>query len=235
MTEDTQEVFHINGTGTVTILHGDAPKPVEPRGVEITGNIYAPLIFAQKRTINAAEACLTVSEEEGFIVLITDEHTTAVNGHKVIGTLKGNAELKAWGINSDKVWPVRDLLKHIRYNKGHFLQATSADILIEKLSKFAVRVDQGAKDESSKKDSLKNVDKKITHDLPESFTLQIPIYTGDAAINFAVEPVVDMRGDQPVIWLESVELSDAIKVRKKELLTQISKDEAFKDIAVIWK
>jgi hypothetical protein len=221
--------------GQETIIrHGEAARAIEPVGVSIDGNINAPLAFAKVRTIIKEECFIHVDEVAGTIILRTDEHTTDKNGHRITGAVSLNKEMVAWGINAEKFYGIRDFIKHVKYRKSHFEYSDVQKTLLAACAKFSATLNANAEDATSKNKERKSFDKMVTHSLLESFCLKMPLYNGDAPQTFDVEILVDMRSE-PSVYLESVELSELIESRRKEMIEAVITDPVFAGFTIIKK
>src|SRR5512145_2314752 len=88
----------VEGQKEVTILHGEAPKPIKPKSISVSGTIDAPLRFLDKRTPELKVAHILVDREAMTIKLTVNENIEL--NDIIIGALKITDEFKSWKINS---------------------------------------------------------------------------------------------------------------------------------------
>jgi hypothetical protein len=223
-----------DGIKVLEIRHGETTKPVEPQRVAISGNIFAPKEFLEKRegvyeknTVN-----VQVNENTGTITLTVNEHLPTSS--TITGKLTYNKDLAEWNINSNKFYDVRELLHFIRFHPSHFCVDRQHKELVKKLSYFSATIKTEIGDKSSLKGNQKvSIEQTVFQDLAQEFKLKLPVFEGDKDFEFAVDLCIDASDGKISFWLESVELKDYEKSRRKELLKEVVNAECFKDVVVI--
>jgi hypothetical protein len=220
--ENKFEITVENGVKELVIRQGE-PLPVPKlREINITGNIDSPLQFLLKRkdVVDLLKSSVIVYREGLAIVLKTDEHNETDKGETITGNLSKTKEFESFGINTGKNWLSRDLGQFIKMNRTCFESKDAANELAAKLSDFKAKIDkelEAADDHRGNQRILK--DQKIKScNIPEKFSLSIPIFKGAKKATFEVE--IYINADDLTITLVSPDANDIIaQVRDESIDT----------------
>lgn len=151
-----------------------------------------------------------MDRKRGIITLSADPSNPY--GAVVIGRLQKNPDLDVFFINSGRAYDSQVLLKVLRFN-SHWVIG-GAERIIGVLSDLKVSSINSFQDSKNQKgDVKKSFSKVVTSDIPESFILSIPLFTGMPADQFRVEVFVEATDGGVRFFLESYELPLAIERR----------------------
>lgn len=221
--ENKFEITVENGVKELVIRQGE-PLPVpELREINITGNIDSPLQFLLKRkdVVDLLKSSVIVYREGLVIVLKTDEHNETDKGEMITGKLSKTHEFESFGINTGKNWLSRDLGQFIKMNRTCFESKDAANELAAKLSDFKAKIDkelEAADDHRGNQRILK--DQKIKScNIPEKFSLSIPIFKGAKKATFEVE--IYINADDLTITLVSPDANDIIAQVRDESIDAV--------------
>jgi hypothetical protein len=225
---------------TLTILEGKAPDPINMQALTISGTIETVLRWISKKFTLAGEEekkqiCLvsnvTVNREKGEITLrISENHPQR---DVISGFLEHHPDFTKWGINSGESMTSHDLAEFIKMNRSSFKNKEVAMKLVKDLRSFTAKVN---KEMESFKDDRANYAMKRTQvvesNLPESFTLVVPIFKGRPKETIQVE--ININADNLSCSLTSPEVNDYIAEFKDKIIDeQISAIETVAPALVI--
>jgi len=203
------------------IREGAAAEPVQvqPSSYTIKGDIKAPGNFADGRNPMIAETHVEVSRKDGSITLVVRPNYS--DKVTVTGKLKRSDELES--LKLGEAWGIEDLAIHMRKLR-RFMTTDEAAKVISGLKSFKAKVDAEIEKSSTKeasKISYKNaVEKVVTHNLPETFKMEMPLFEGAPARVFQVEIFVDVRDAGTSVTLESIEAQEAARDQLNNLLEE---------------
>lgn len=172
--------YHFMATqGVSTILMGDAPKQYNPANLSITGDINAPLSYAEVRKgIDINDSFVTFDYKNLNITLIVGEHLE-VGQKKIKGQLRNYSLWNVLKLNNEKVYTKEDLLKifkflpHIFVNPEHYRQLMFA------LENFNAEVVYNNSESKTSGSGSKNKAFKIDHPLLGfEFQIKVPLFEG---------------------------------------------------------
>lgn len=195
----------------LTIREGAALPPKEPRIVNIKGIISSPADFANNRNfeIEATKANVIANYTNRTIILNMDE--TNPYGGTITGALDMNPDLKSLGINENKTYDEKDLMRKLNFFGAYFKDRASHKKLLEKLQQFKAKVTQDFTNQDDYKGTVAIAKiSKIEHDIPLEFELAIPLFTGGEKKTFKVDICVSVRDGGISFWFESVEMNELI-------------------------
>lgn len=203
----------IGDSKEVVIRTGEALELKEPRIVEITGSIDAPVEFAKKRDseIEPLNTHVIVDKENGTIELIIDEKNQYRT--KVKGGLTPFTNLAKLGINEDRIYSPRQLYEKLKFFGMYFKNRDQHISLCDKLTKFTGRIETDFTNSNDFKGNVAHQKLvKIKTDLDLKFVLACPVYKGGEPQTFEVDICIDAKDGGVFCWLESVDLHEQ-KVR----------------------
>lgn len=208
------------GQNTLTILTGDAPEQLDvlaPVKVDLTGTIEAPLNWLEKRVgdIDQHKAHVVVNRDKLQIMLVINEDDAYTNG-KIVGELKYSEIFLKLGINSDKQWQPEVLSRFLKLNRSLFLDKTENMKVVTALKQIETKVEQAVSRERQENGNvgLSFKQQVANSNIPERFTLKIPVFSGGSYTEVAVETFVTIDGAQISIALQSAAANDVIEYSK---------------------
>ena len=208
------------GQNTLTILTGDAPEQLDvlaPVKVDLMGTIEAPLNWLEKRVgdIDQHKAHVVVNRDKLQIMLVINEDDPYTNG-KIVGELKYSEIFLKLGINSDKQWQPEVLSRFLKLNRSLFLDKTENMKVVTALKQIETKVEQAVSRERQENGNvgLSFKQQVANSNIPERFTLKIPVFSGGAYTEVVVETFVTIDGAQISIALQSAAANDVIEYSK---------------------
>lgn len=222
-----------NLTGnTLVLLEGEAPKPINTARVNyLGGDINAVRDFIMHRekhncVVSRDNTTIIFTEKTRNILLITEEHLASQGGITVDSTLSENERLLEFGINRDKKFTLKELVKVIEMNIDYFPDEDEQRKLVGQLRSFTMKAtteiqESMADGKGNKSNSLK---KQVESDIVSRIKMQAPIFRGTALASFWVDVCFDTSDSGVKFWLDSVEL---YQTSMKELNAQFSAQKQF--------
>jgi len=225
-----------NGS-TLIVLEGQAPKQPEISSVKITGNIYSVRDYLLQRKPNKETSHIEVDRENGSIDLYENQNSS----HKinVFGKIEMNKRLQSLGINRDKKYTPKELVRTLKFNKFLFDSPQEVDTVIDKITKLQIKVSSNiGKTQADQTGSFKNEFSRSIEAETHSLVMKCPIYSGGTSEKFTIELWLDVEGQNVIYWLESVSFND-LEITMAEALVddvigEIKEIEGF-DLPVITK
>jgi hypothetical protein len=211
-----------NGVKELIIREGSAIELPKIEAINISGNIDSPLRFLEKRiNTDLRTSMITVNREGLIIVLYTDEHNQTGLGEEIIGKLIKTEAFEAFKINSGKTWLSRELGQFIKMNRTCFESKEIANDLAAKLNDFKAKLDKELEHNDNNRGNVRILkDQKIKEcNIPEKFSLQIPIFKGAPKVLFEVE--VYINADDLSITLVSPDANDIIAQVRDESIDNV--------------
>lgn len=197
---------------------------LEPDKVEISGNITAIFAFLEKRW-NAADGqvdhCRThilVDRDNLRMTLIVNE-TDKRDKKEVIGTIQLSRQYKAFGVNSGKLWESTDLGNFFRINRSYFEKTETNMSLVNLLKRFVAKVNTEVERETKDNGSVTDVFKKVVEsNLPDSFSVKVPIFKGSNPETFNIEIIAHVEGRHAVLELISPDAQAVVEEVRDNLI-----------------
>lgn len=207
-----------DGVKELVIRTGDAGRVIEPIPVNIEGILNTPLkyLVVREQYIDFKAANLQVDREHLSITLTLDEN------HPIASHIKGKLalteEFSKFGVNSGKSWVPRELAEFIKMNRVCFESKDIANKLIATLKDVKIRIDKVVENNSGNRGNIRQLREQTLKEcnIPESLTLEIPIFKGSKKAAFSCEIWIDP--DDLTVKLISPEAADIIRsVRDEEI------------------
>lgn len=203
---------------------------LEPDKVSISGNITAPYAFLDKRWTaedNQIDHCRThiLVDRDNLKMTLKINETDSRNSKTVIGTIQLSRQYKAFGVNSGHMWESTDLGNFFRINRSYFEKKEKNMELVNLLKRFVAKVNTEVERETKDNGSVTDVFKKVVDsNLPEAFTVKIPIFKGSAPEVFSIEIIAHVEGRHAVLELISPDAEAIVEeVRDKLIDEEIKK------------
>lgn len=212
--EDKKVVVNLpEGTSTaeVIIREGEAPQVLDPKApvkINLSGVIGSPVEFLTQRSkesdqFNEKRAHVLVDREHVKIVLIFNENDEYTRGH-VEGTLSFHPKFVEFGINAAKGWAPIKLGEFFKMNRAFFPDKEKNMELVTKLKNFNAKVESSIEKQRNENGSFKdNYSAIVQSNLPDAFTVCLPIFKGMQAENLEVELYASIDGRDVTLSLVS--------------------------------
>ena len=219
----------------LVLREGVAPKELDPKApvkTQLNGVIGAVVEYLTKR-INtgqfAQKDChILVNRENIEITLIINEADEYKRG-EIVGKLGYNPKFVEFGINGGKVWTPTELGMFIKMNRAFFADRSENMKLVSCLMNFTAdvnnKIDRAVKENGNRTDNFAQV---VNSNLPESFTIQMPIFKGMQAETIEVETFAQVNGREVAFVL----LSPGAQATLEDLRDKVI-DEQLKQIREI--
>ena len=219
----------------LVLREGVAPKQLDPKApvkTLLNGVIGAVVEYLTKR-INtgqfAQKDChILVNRENIDITLIINEADEYKRG-EIVGKLGYNPKFVEFGINGGKVWTPTELGMFIKMNRAFFADRAENMKLVSCLMNFTAdvnnKIDRAVKENGNRTDNFAQV---VNSNLPESFTIQMPIFKGMQPETIEVETFAQVNGREVAFVL----LSPGAQAMLEDLRDKVI-DEQLKQIREI--
>ena len=219
----------------LVLREGVAPKELDPKApvkTKLNGVIGAVVEYLTKR-INtgqfAQKDChILVNRENIEITLIINEADEYKRG-EIVGKLGYNPKFVEFGINGGKVWTPTELGMFIKMNRAFFADRAENMKLVSCLMNFTAdvnnKIDRAVKENGNRIDNFAQV---VNSNLPESFTIQMPIFKGMQPETIKVETFAQVNGREVAFVL----LSPGAQATLEDLRDKVI-DEQLKQIKEI--
>lgn len=194
----------------LVIREGAAPKELEPKApvkTNLNGVIGAVVEYLKKR-INAGQfeqkdCHILVNRDTIEITLITNEADEYRRG-EITGKLSYNPKFIEFGINANKVWTPTELGLFIKMNRAFFADRNENMKLVSSLMNFTAdvnnKIERAVKENGNRTDNFAQV---VNSNLPDSFTIQMPIFKGMQPETIEVETFAQVNGREVAFVLLS--------------------------------
>lgn len=219
----------------LVLREGVAPKELDPKApvkTLLNGVIGAVVEYLTKR-INtgqfAQKDChILVNRENIEITLIINEADEYKRG-EIVGKLGYNPKFVEFGINGGKIWTPTELGMFIKMNRAFFADRSENMKLVSCLMNFTAdvnnKIDRAVKENGNRTDNFAQV---VNSNLPESFTIQMPIFKGMQPETIEVETFAQVNGREVAFVL----LSPGAQATLEDLRDKVI-DEQLKQIREI--
>lgn len=209
--------------------HVNEPLPIlEPLELNIVGTIAAPFSFLEKRyedpQIPVNRSHVIIDRDHLFITLVCNERD-AREKQTVTGKIELSRQFVQFGINQGKMWEPEDLGQFFRINRSYFKDRETNMKLVSLLRNFKAKVtsdiEREQKDNGSYTDNYRKI---VDSNMPEKFSVCIPIYKGAAPEDFDIEVVAEVHGREVQLELISPDAQSVVEeVRDQIINEQIEK------------
>lgn len=210
--ETNQQINITPKDGELIIRHGDAARLHERSTLSLNGHIGAVLDFANKRKdrIDPLDTHVIIDEQKRTITIVTKEQDA--DGITITGSMVEHPYISELGINKNKNYSIQSLIKALKLNGRYFNSRMDHATLLDSLSKFQAKTEIEFKDTNDYKGSVaQSKIVKVTHDIPLSFSMSIPIFKGESPTTFGVTIEVFPDNSTLSCQLISVDLADAME------------------------
>ena len=193
----------------LVIREGAAPKELEPKApvkTNLKGVIGAVVEYLKKR-INAGQfeqkdCHILVNRDTIEITLITNEADEYRRRNH--GQIELNPKFIEFGINANKVWTPTELGLFIKMNRAFFADRNENMKLVSSLMNFTAdvnnKIERAVKENGNRTDNFAQM---VSSNLPDSFTIQMPIFKGMPPETIEVETFAQVNGREVAFVLLS--------------------------------
>ena len=243
--ENQQEKINVNvaeGVSEIIIRHGDAPKVLDPKApleVRICGTLNAVAEYLKKRIDTGQfkqENCtITVNRENVSIVLLFNERDAYSHG-TVSGRLQMTPDFKCLHINDGHVWAPTELAMLLKMHRYWFKDRAECMRIVSLLMNYTAtvnqKIEQSIKENGSGKDNFEQV---VNSNLPESITLNVPIFKGYQPEALEIEFFAKVDGRDVSFTLLSAGANESLEtIRNTAIDAELAKiKEIAPNIAII--
>lgn len=215
----------------------------EPEAIDIEGIISTPRTWLEQRAkfIGIKDARLEVFREDGEINLIINENGSHGEivfnendpkfdfpmdyaGGEVLGKIEYTEIYKQLHINDfSHFFAPAKLAKFLRLHRAIFPDKEQAAVLITKLKNIDAKISGDYKEECETHGTISKTDyysQHVTHNLPESFKINIAIFKGAPKETFEIEIDADIVDGNIVVQFVSPAIADADEDVRDTLLNE---------------
>jgi hypothetical protein len=202
-----------DGLSTIEIRHGEALELKEPKILAIEGNIDSPrrVLKIRGANLNQQTCNILVDRNPGkrFMKLTIDESNHY--GGSITGKIIMHPDYVEFGINTGKKNTLRELSDFIKMHRYCFEDKSVAMKLVTELRNFKAKVNKDMEKNQDQRGNNKILyEQTVDSNIPESFTLNIPIFKAAEPVKFQVDINIIARETDMDCSLESVEANDII-------------------------
>ena len=172
-------------TTEVVIREGKAQNILDvkaPLKVDLKGVLGAPFEYLKKRFSTdqfPLNRCHLLVDRARISIQLVVNETDEYNKATVSGILEEHPKYKEFGINQGKKWEPNALGQFLKMNRAFFLDKDKNMQLVTELKNFIARVDSLIERQKSEKGDFKdNYSGTVSSNLPDSFSVSIPIFKG---------------------------------------------------------
>ncbi len=212
----------------IIIREGDAMPERVPVKIKLDGDINTVSNFLKYRNdskgigfqdVDKNQAVVIVDKGKMTIQLLLDPQESL--GAEITAKLEHSDELKQFCINTTKQFSREELIKLLKFSKIFFSDPEQHDKLLKAYQSFNAKVYlEAQKSNDDRGNRAQNFTKTVKTDLPEFFSLNLPIFKGQGKKKFQVEICLDVTEGGAHFWLESVELHNMIEGTKDEIFAE---------------
>ena len=209
------------GMPVITILEGKAPEQHNPLPVFIEGNITAPAMFIEKRkeTYDANKSHCLVSKTEGKIQLFINEQS-ATEKYVITGKIELGKLFKKLGINNfDQSYSPVELSQVFRLMRSIFVSKKEHLNIVTTLRNLEATITRQVEEaDDTRGNTAKIIKQTVASNMPEAFTLNIPVIEGQPAVNIEVSVILEAHGNEIKCFIESVDAAELADQLREELV-----------------
>ena len=224
------------------IREGEAPMQLAPKApvkTNITGVIGTIAEYLEKRIdkgqFDQKDCHILVNREKVEITLIINEADEYRRG-QIVGKLDYNPKFIEFGINGGKVWTPTELGMFIKMNRAFFSDRKVNMDMVTSLMNFTAdvnnKIERSMRENGNRTDNFAQV---VNSNLPDSFTIQMPIFKGMQLETIEVETFAQVNGRDVAFILISPGAQATLEdLRDKVIDEQLSRiREIAPEIAII--
>lgn len=208
--------------GVIKVVHltEEAEKLFYEKPVTMAGTIKAPGNFIEKRKDQDEElrSNVTFSYRNRVIMLETLENWKEF-GYNIKGELIVNPEIKYFGINENRMFTVKEMVKHIRMRKFLFESEQQHQRVLEALQNFTAKVDTEIKKINDQRGNIEDVYKTTLKSNAElAFSLKMRVFIGEEEKIIRIEVACEADNSAVRFWFESPDLIILLEADTKAII-----------------
>lgn len=210
-----------NASGVVTLLTGDAPKPLlAPARLAYAGRLDTPRLFVTPKQANydPTQCTFEVDSEANKVRFVgTEKSHESVD--VITGTLTPSEAIAQFKLNTGERWTVAALVELVKRMRPYFATQEAQVALITHLKNWSVGVNKLFEEvQSQDGNARRSVAIRVEGQMPAPFVLCLPIYKGYPKERFEVEFGVDAEGGNVKLYMDSPQLLDLLLEKKEEYI-----------------
>lgn len=203
-------------------------EPIKDYQAVFTQNVVMPSLFAYVLGRGFPEG----EQLPGIVIFNLEDRSVQLNinpndirADRLTSRLELHPDLVAFGINEEKQFTAKQLVKHItRY--AHCLgDVTAPKKLIKSLQNHDVKFEQQMKNmddrQGNTEKSVKTALKFVEGELDPNWKLLIPIFKGEAPVELEVEIQIDIQNGNPVYSFWCLELEIISKQMSDSIISDV--------------
>lgn len=215
-------------TAELIIREGSAPQVLDPKPpvkINLQGVIGTPVEFLTQRSkeseqFNEKRAHVIVERENVEITLVFNENDEYTRG-KVSGKLSYHPKFVEFGINAAKGWTPNKLGEFFKMNRAFFPDREKNMELVSKLKNFDATVSSKIEQERNENGSFKdNYGAVVQSNLPDAFTVKMPIFKGTPAETLEVEIYASVDGRDVTLSLVSPSALQILEEQRDKVIDE---------------
>lgn len=195
---------------SLIVREGPAAKLIEPIAYGHVGNLgtVATWLKTKSNDVDILRAVVVINYDTTEIALVLN------NGQenqrlesRVRGYMAPYPDLEAFRINTGRTWELQELANLCKFNRRYFLDTEQNLKLVTGLKQFRGSVQRDIENAKDERGNHRRLDDKRVHtDLPEVFTLKMPLFKNEAPVDFDVEVIIEEKEGVVRAVLQSVSL-----------------------------
>lgn len=176
----------------VIIRIGDAPEAHDPKALTIKGTIETPRLWLEKRAALLDLSLCHVSVSRDAMAMQLRIREKEFDEDVINGTIELSKEMRLFDINGTKRLTNFEMARLIKMNRTCFANKSVAMELVSILQNFKAKVDKELEKADNRRGDYKIlVNQTVQSNLPEAFTLRIPVINGGPIEEVLVEVDID--------------------------------------------
>lgn len=181
----------LNGSvRTIVIREDEALVIHEEKAIKISGTIYSPVRWLEKRLPEPLSAHVLVDRDAMSVQLITEERNHFSNS--ITGRLEFHPAFKKFGINAGSYITPAAMADKIKMNRSFFESKSEAMALVSILKNFKAKIDADIERSDDNKGNRKVlVQQMVSSNIPDSFKMVLPIFKGQKPKTIEVEVYIE--------------------------------------------
>lgn len=181
---------------------------LEPEKVNVSGTITSIFSFLEKRwecegQINHEHTHIIVDRDNLSMTLVANE-TDARNKMVIVGKLQLSRQFMEFHINDGYAWELLVLSQFIKMNRAYFSNRDENMKLVSVFKNFKAKVntdyERDRKENGSYTDNYSQI---VDSNMPDSFSVVLPIFKGTKAQSIEVETYATINGHDVTVQLIS--------------------------------
>lgn len=228
----------------LTIREGKALEEKHPERLILAGRIESVRQFLDaRRATTLASGSLQYVDKDKAVIIVNEEALTITLkvdpnnpfSTEITGQMQHNADLAGFQINKEHKFSRESLVKLLTFSRRFFNDAVEWENILNAVRRLKVSSTSDISQDTDSRGNKEMIFKKSVDsaNIPNSFTLLIPIFKGQIPRKFSVDLCLEVTDAGVKFYLESVELVELTEQDRKDI---INKELAsYTDYCTIWK